>query len=424
MGSVAVVEMCMFKGSVALGAIRTSFVLMFRLFIQAGTLLLVARILEPHEFGSFVGMASLAVLLGALSTFGTTLILLGEISKAPLKRNQVLSVAIPTTFLCGCLLFIAYLATAYWLLPDNSQYLRALIAIGVAEIFLQPLFGLMSTEHHALGRVARAQLMQNFPLILRLLIAAIIFFLGLTSAINIYAGGYVFASILALLLGMYYLPQRWPEWNFWRLPQKNEWKNMFGYAAINISRAGPSELDKTLAVKLLPSDLIGVYAAGARVVGAMTLPIAAMVLSALPRLFRESDSCSGISRGLLVWMYAAALGCSLILACLAWMAAPAFELLFGDKYNGICEVIRWLCLAVPGISLRLVAGNILMAAGKPWFRVGFEVMGLFTLIVISIILTPVKGLEGMIFAVIFSEWTMSIVGVILIFYNRKSQLLT
>lgn len=414
----------MLKGPVALGSIRTSFVLALRLFIQAGTLLLVARMLGPEEFGAFAGIASLAVLLGALSTFGANLVLFGEISKESAKRNQVLSYAIPTTLLCGGLLFVVYLAVAFWLLPDNSLSWQVLLAIGIAEMLLQPLFGLMSTEHHALGRIARAQLMQNIFLVLRLFTAAIIFFLGLTPAIDIYAGGYFLASVLALLLGVCCLPERWPHWQEWRLPRVEEWRHAFGYAAINISRLGPAELDKTLAVKLLPMDVVGIYAAGARVVGAITLPITAMILSALPRLFREIGNRSSASRNLLVWMYAAAFCCSLILASITWFAAPVFEALFGDKYQGIYEVIRWLCLAVPGISLRLVAGNILMAAGKPWFRVGFEVMGLFTLIVISIILTPGMRLQGMIFAVIFSEWIMSIVGAILIFYNRKSQLLT
>ena len=80
----------MLKGPVALGTIRTSFVLALRLFIQAGTLLLVARMLGPKEFGAFAGISSLAVLLGALSTFGTNMVLFGEISKESTKRNQVL----------------------------------------------------------------------------------------------------------------------------------------------------------------------------------------------------------------------------------------------------------------------------------------------------------------------------------------------
>jgi O-antigen/teichoic acid export membrane protein len=404
----------MLKGPIALGTIRTSFVLGLRLFIQAGTLLLVARMLGPEEFGAFAGIASLAVLLGALSTFGTNLILFGEISKESTKRNLVLSYAIPTTFLCGGLLFAIYLIMAFWLLPSNSLPWQALLAIGFAEVLLQPLFGLMSVEHHAFGRIARAQLMQNSPLVLRLFSAAIIFFLDLTPAIDIYAGSYLVASILALLLAAFYLPERWPGWHRWRLPKVAEWRQAFGYAAINISKVGPAELDKTLAMKLLSLEAAGIYAAGARVVGAITLPVTAMTLSALPRLFRESGGSEVSSRNLLRWMYVAAFTYGLILAGALWLAAPVLEIVFGKKYQGMCEVIRWLCLAVPGITLRLVAGNALMASKSPWKRFAFEVVGLLLLVIFSVAFVSTKGVKGMPLALVVAEWGMAIVGFILL----------
>jgi len=174
----------MLKGPIALGTVRTSFVLGFRLFVQAGTLLLVALMLGPEEFGAFAGIASLAVLLGALSTFGTNLILFGEVSKVSTGRNKVLSYAILTTLLCGALLFGIYLFVAFWLLPGNSLPVHVLLVIGFTEVLLQPLFGLMGTEHHALGRIARAQLIQSSPLVLRLFTAATIFFFDLTPAMR------------------------------------------------------------------------------------------------------------------------------------------------------------------------------------------------------------------------------------------------
>ena len=404
----------MLKGPVALGTIRTSFVLALRLFIQAGTLLLVAPMLGPKEFGAFAGIASLAVLLGALSTFGTNLVLFGEISKESTKRNQVLSYAIPTTLLCGGLLFAVYLAVAFWLLPDNSLSWQVLLAIGIAEMLLQPLFGLMSTEHHALGRIARAQLMQNTFLVLRLLTAAIIFFLGLTPAIDIYAGGYFLASVLALLLGVYCLPERWPHWQEWRLPRLEEWRHAFGYAAINISKSGSSELDKTLAVKLLPLEAAGIYAAGSRVVGAITLPVTAMTLAALPRLFRESWSHEVNSKKLLRLMHVAAFAYGCVLAGGVWLVAPALEMLFGQKYQGMCEVIRWLCLAIPGIALRLVTGNALLAIDKPWFRFFFELVGMIVLVLACFVLVVAIGNVGLPVGLVVAEWCMAVIGFILV----------
>ncbi|MEQ5837397.1 oligosaccharide flippase family protein [Marinobacter sp. NFXS9] len=402
------------KGPIALGTIRTGMVLGLRLLLQAGNLLLVARMLGPDFFGIFAGIAALAVLLGTLSTFGTQLVLLGEVSKDPRNRDGVLSYAIPTTMLFAGFMLLLYLGLMLFWLSEDEVTWPVVLAIGLAEIVLQPLFGLMSTEHHALGRVARAQLLQNGPLVLRLIMAVIIFYFELSPVLDIYAVGYLLASIIVLLLGACCLPKRWPGCRCWHMPSNDQWSRAFGYAAVNISKAGPAELDKTLAAKLLAMDVAGVYAAAARVVGAITLPVTALTLSALPRLFRENAEQHFGSWRLLKWMYSLALLYALILSAVLWIFAPILGELFGRQYAGIGDIIRWFCLAPPGIAVRLIAGNVLMATGKPWFRVGFEVIGLGLLVLVGIWLAPNFGAKGMALAVVCSEWGMAAVGSVLI----------
>ncbi|MDE2175848.1 MAG: oligosaccharide flippase family protein, partial [Betaproteobacteria bacterium] len=99
-------------GPIAGATLRTSAVLGLRLFAQACTLLLVARMLGPHNFGAFAGVAALAVMLGTLSTFGTHIVLLAEVSRDPQRRAGVLPFALSTTLICGSLLFALYLLLA------------------------------------------------------------------------------------------------------------------------------------------------------------------------------------------------------------------------------------------------------------------------------------------------------------------------
>ena len=408
----------MLKGPIALDTIRTSFVLGMRLLIQAGTLLLVARMLGPEEFGFFSGVAALALLFGTLSTFGTNLVFFEDVSRRGGRRDEVLSYAIPVVFICGVFLSGVFILIASWLAVDTEVSLFVLIAIGVTEVLLQPFFGLMATEHHALGRIARSQLLSLAPMILLFVAASCIFLFGFSPALSYYAMGYVVASSLALALGAYHLPKHWPAWRSWRLPKRMEWRKSFGYASINISKAGSTELDKTLALKLLPLEAAGVYAAGTRVVTAITLPVTAMTLSALPRLFRESRTQQKSTQHLLQWMYGAGLAYSLCLAGALWLAAPVLSVLFGDGYQSVQEVVRWLCLAIPGIALRQIAGNVLMAMGRPWSRVGFEMVGLLVLAVSSIAFTRHAGLVGMSLALVCSEFTMASIGAIFVIKNK------
>ena len=79
----------MLKRAIVRSTVGTSTVLGGRLFVQAGTLLVLARMLGSEEFAIFAGISALAVMLGTLSTFGTHLVLLGEISKDKTTRNNI-----------------------------------------------------------------------------------------------------------------------------------------------------------------------------------------------------------------------------------------------------------------------------------------------------------------------------------------------
>lgn len=399
-----------FNGPIARGTMRTTGVLGLRLAVQAGTLLLVARMLGPEQFGAFAGVAALAVILGTLATFGTHLVLLGEVSKESVRRAQVLPYAVPFTLLCGSALLVTYLLICTTALHEAGVPMTVLVALGATETLLQPLFVLPAMEHLGLGRIARSQLLQTLPLALRLGAAAIVFLLAPADPLTLYGYGYFTASVVALGFALATLPAPWPGLRVWRLPRRAELKEAAGYAALAITATSPAELDKTLATRLLPLAGAGLYAAGARVIGAATLPVIAMMLSALPRLFREGRNQPKRTAHLLRWIFAAAFGYSLALGAVLWFLAPAFVWVFGEKYAGIQHTIHWLTLAVPGMALRITAGSILMAVGRPWIRAGFELAGLVTLISAATVLTPRIGAIGMPLALACSEWIMAMIG--------------
>jgi O-antigen/teichoic acid export membrane protein len=408
-------------GPIARGTIRTSFVLGLRLIVQAGTLLLVARMLGPDQFGAFAGVAALAVILGTLSTFGTHLVLLGDVSRAPGRRDEVLRYAVPSTLLCGGVLLAIFLLICTRVLSQTGIAVHVLLAIGITEMWLQPLFGLPATEHLALGRIARSQLLTTLPLGLRLLAAAAVLVLHLAEPLAAYAYGYLAASVIAFAIATATMSGRWPRFSAWRLPRKSELREAASYVAISITKTSPAELDKTLATRLLPLASAGMYAAGARVIGAATLPVIAMMLSALPRLFREGQEQPKRTSHLLRWIFGAAIVYGFVLAAVLWFAAPAFVWLFGPRYQGLQHMIHWLTLAVPGMALRVAAGNVLMALGKPWMRVGFEIAGLVVLVVASITLTARFGTAGMALALVCSEWMMAVAGGTLVFSTQRAR---
>lgn len=398
------------KGPIARGTIRTTFILGLYTLIQAGTLLLVARMLGPHQFGAFAGVASLAVLLGTVSTFGTHIVLLSEVCKEPLRRDQVLAYAIPTILLCGGVLLAIYLAVCALVLRVAEIPWMVLLAIGITEIWLQALFRLAVSEHQGLGRIARSQLLKTLPMVLRLAAAAGVFMTHPSDPLLAYGYAYPAVSLLALVLAVRTFPSAWPSPRKWRLPEISELRSNTGYAALSITASGPAELDKTIATKLLPLSSAGLYAVSTRIIAATMLPVSAMTESALPRLFREGNENPTRTGALLFWIFSATLVYSLAIAIVLWLAAPLLEWLFGAKYLGLDHAVRWLCVALPGMALRMSLGNVLMALSRPWVRVGFEIVGVVVLMIAAVPLTAGHGVTGMALALACSEWSMTAIG--------------
>jgi O-antigen/teichoic acid export membrane protein len=334
-------------------------------------------------------------------------------SKNPAHRAQVLPYAMPTTLLCGAVLLTAFLLICALILHRSGIGWPILLAIGVAEMLLQPLSALAAVELLATGHTVRSQLLQTLPLILRLVAASVVFVLQPPDALVMYGYGYCIATAIALAVTVKYMPEIWPHPRQWRRPTGRELRESASFAALNITAMGPAELDKTLAIRLLPLAAAGLYAAGARVVGAVTLPVIALMLSAMPRLFREGLNQPKRTARLLRWIFGATALYGVALAIALWWCAPVFALLLGGKYDGVDKAIRWLCIAVPGMALRIALGNVLMALGQPWMRAGFEVIGVTTLIVAAILLTPL-GVHGMPLALACSEWVMALLGVCLV----------
>jgi len=400
-------------GPIAKSTLSTSLVLGLRFFIQAGTLLLVARMLGPNQFAAFAGVAALAVLLGAFSTFGTHLVLLTEVSKDKTQRQQVLRYAVPTTLITGSLLFFVYIVVCILFFENVILPLSVIFCIGLTETILLPIFLLPAIEELALEKTARSQLLMIFPLALRILAVALVIFLAVKQPLVTFAWLYLISAVLALLCMKLYKPNAWLSLNQWQLANQQELKHSAGYATLALTAAGPSELDKMLAVKLLPLGMSGLYIAASRVIGAATLPVTALLLSALPRLFRGHTKSQ--SKRLNYWILGSVLIYGIVLAGILWLIAPWVEWLFGHKYLDMAEMLQWLCWVIPALALRISLANILMTMDKPWLRAGIEVLGILTLVIGAIIFYPLFGVVGMVLALALSEWGMVVAGCFSVF---------
>lgn len=407
-------------GPIVKSTLQTSFVLGLRLLIQAGTLLLVARMLGPDQFATFAGISALAVLLGTFSTFGTHILMLGEVSRDRVQRENILSYAVPTTIMTGSLIFLIYIFLCLLLFKNFTLLLQVVFCIGLTEIVLLPIYLLATTEELALEKTAISQLLMILPLALRTLAVIVVIIIDTNFILEFYAWLYLFSALLALIYMKLYKPNSWLKLNQWRFAKKQELKKSSGYAILALTAAGPAELDKMLAVKILSVGVGGLYIAASRVIGAATLPVTALLLSLLPRLFRDGKVSLQKSRRLNNLILSCVFVYSITLVALIWLIAPWVELLFGHRYQGMAEMLQWLCLSVPAMSLRICIVSMLMTMEKPWLRVRVEILGMIVLIVAAIIFYSILGVIGMALALALAEWLMVLIGYLIILKLKTS----
>lgn len=397
------------RGQLSRATLRTSGVLALRLVAQAGTLVVLANLLGAADFGAYAGIGALAVILGALSTLGSHVSLVRDMARDPTCRDRVLPAALGTTLLAGAVLLCAYLVAATSVVKSTGVAPWVAVLIGVAEIVVQPLILLVSAEHQAREHIARSQLLGTLPLVLRLGVALTIWLLGPAHPLEVFTCGYLAASLVSLGFGLISLPAGWPPIPRWRLLSgRAAWRDNAGFALLGLSGKGPAELDKVLAVRLLPLSLAGAYAAASRVIGATVLPVIALMLSALPRLFRADGGAMDAPR-LRFAIFAASLGYGAAASVAVWSLAPAIPWLLGHPFAPAEPLLRLLALGLPGLCLRIAAANILMTTSTPWARLAVEASGMILLVALALVLVPHHPETGLPMAYVATEWAMAVV---------------
>ena len=398
----------MLKGPIARSTIRTAIVLGGRLFVQAATLLLLVSVLGPKDFGIYAGVGAIAVLVGTLATFGTHLTLWRDISRN-LTGSALLSKTLGTTSLCSLALFSLYVPLVQVYLPALGDLAWLVLGFGISEILLQPFLMVAAMEIHGRGRVASSQFLLMQPLFIRLFSIFIIWSLQLDNSLAWYVPCHILATLfpLAFVVALAPAPQWRSPWR-WTLAKRTEWRELSGYALMSTSANGLAELDKVAATRFLPSEAAGIYSAGSRIVGSLVIPVIALVLAVMPRLFRaEAQSV----RKLHFWLFVSAGLYGLTAAVGISVISPLIESLLGDAYKGIGEVVYLLSFSVPAVSLRATAMNVLTTLERPWLRIMLEIAGWCCIFVFAFFLFRQGVSSGMAIAIVVTEWLLAAVAI-------------
>ncbi|MDT8439910.1 MAG: oligosaccharide flippase family protein [Wenzhouxiangellaceae bacterium] len=397
-------------GPIARNSISTMLVYVVRLGVQVALLLLVARYLGPEQYGQFAGIAALAFALGTLSSFGMGFLVLGESAKSPDAGAAVLARAVPATILAAALLGPLYLWLAVHVL-DSGAGLLIISLIGLSELLLVPILGLLAHRLHGLGMIARSQALALWPMVLRLTGLLLALTLLTDRSLQIYAWVHLVGSATALAVAWRLSRRHGQFLRTLHHPELAEIRRGTRHAVMNFTAITPGELDKAIALRLLGAADTGLYALASRGMAVVTLPVIAMLLAALPRMIRELQGGEKNSGRLLRLVIGIAGFYGLAAAAVLYLfAPPALEWALAAEYAGIGNVVQKIALIAPFISVRIATGTVLFALDRPLSRSAIEGGAVVAMLALALFLVPRLGLAGLVWAVLISEAMMAIVG--------------
>jgi O-antigen/teichoic acid export membrane protein len=397
------------RRTLARSSIHTTAMLGIRLMTQACNLILLTRWMGPAVFGQYTATASLAMIASLIPSLGSGFVLMSREARTPRTGNDVARYAWPLTLVLASALSLLFpiaaarLGGSVFSSPD-------LIVIGLTELFVTPFLMTCNAALQASHQAAKGQLVQWLPLGIRLFVTI----LCTTKVIDVSLRGFISLQLLAAGLGLLaafvitsrstYLPWR-P-----RLPSRHELRSGCVYAAMNVVAANPSELDKVLAIRFLGEQASGIYSATARVLNAAITPVTGVLVASQQALFQHGANPDTKGKRLIRVIALVSAGWGVTSGLILAACSPLLPYLLGSRFAESASVMPWVATAAPFMSLRLAAGTILVALGKPMHRMAFELAGIGILVAFLGVGAQVGGPRGMSLGLAVAEMLMSGIG--------------
>lgn len=384
---------------------RTSILVMFwqgvRMSCLAAWIILGARVLGANNYGLFSGTIGTASALAGLVGLGGGMLMYqystADHTQFPRYWKQSLLL---------CVLSAVPLSLTFLLLTAGLLSWPALCLIALSEIISFPIITNAAFAFSAHDRMGWAAALPALNAASRLAAICIFGLLpvdhDLTVYLTLHLASSACSAMLALILVRGILHPGPASMHI----GSSDLLHGTGHAAAWSSAVAVTTLDKSFVLHAGGSEIAGLYAACYRIAAVIAMPLDAMVMSAMPRLFRAQRMTPQYRR-LIISMILAATGYGTLGGVVLWCAASTLPSLLGMEFSAAIAGLQWMGLFVIGYSLRQIACNVLIGRGMKMHRFVIEALGLVIMAMIAAAWVPTHGLLGAVWMIIIAETLMA-----------------
>jgi len=389
--------------------------------MQAGYFVLIARRLGAADFGMFMGVSALGVILNPFSTLGSTDLLVRDISRDRSLFRESWANALLTTAVSGSCLIILALLTALYIFPQKIPPL-AILLILASDLVGLALWSLSSGALIAVGllkKAAQLQVCLNFSK----LVAAILLVIGFEAA-NVLGWSilYFFGNAITVLVGIFLVNKMVGLPGKPNLSKIKSNLNQGIYFSIGSSAdVVNASIDKTMLTSLGSANATGLYSAAYRLIEVAYLPLLSIFSSTYAKFFEQGKT--GISGTLalakrlvpVVIIYG-------IVACIGyWVFYPVIPYILGEEYKASTPVLLWLSPMPFLIGMQWIAADTLSGSGYQRIRGLITLFTAFFNVTINYFLIPIYSWKGATWATLASDTikTLLLWGAVAFFYQQQ-----
>lgn len=369
--------------------------------------ILLARALEPENFGVYSSLAAIVGIVSVLGDLGIGAALVNFLPKMPNKRQ----VLVATSFW-----FQSIIALVFALLVSLSSFASDLFVPGSIPahlVFAGLLTGVYILNQYAVGllkaekKFLAASIVQSVDSIGKLALTSLLFY---NSQLTI--GLALLANVISVIISTTYAMRQ----EFRKLPlilPKLYLKKIFSFAKwIGISRifgVAISRIDIVLLNIMHSSFSAGIFAAASRIIFVFALVVSSLGSVVAPRFSGFTKRAQTIAY--LKKLFTLVSLVSVVMLLVVLLAKPIILLVFGAKYLTAIPVFKALTIALIPFLFSLVTSNpIIYTYGQPDYFAKVTMVQVVILVALDILLIPKLGAMAPAVSIGVSNMVMLVLG--------------
>jgi O-antigen/teichoic acid export membrane protein len=376
---------------------------------QAAYFVLIGRALGSHEYGEFVGVASLIGVLGQFSCFGMEIIIIRDVGRDNSRFPSSWGLALELSALGFALITAIAMTVGHFILSREAQALIPFIAL--SELLFAKLVVLCSKVFQGFSNFGMSAALMMLTNAVRAVVAGALYVYVIHSHrlstaytwTKVFWIGSLFTSIVGMvcvtrLLGV----------PVWKRPSLNDISEGISFSVSGSSMSIYNDIDKTYLVSLGQNAAAGIYSAAYRVVDVASTPVISVYTAAFPHFFREGAKsvrhASRLARKLLLktGIYA------LAAAILMYFAAPVLPYFLGKSFASSTSALRWLCLLPLIRCFHYAGGATITGSVSQWYRTALLVSAAVLNLGLNALLIPRYSWQGAAAASLLTDGTLAV----------------